>query len=53
MKTRTERDTFGPIKVLADKLWGAQARQLAGHDPSSPIRGADDDSARRQRRARL
>jgi fumarate hydratase class II len=29
-KTRTETDTFGPIKVAADRYWGAQAeRSLA------------------------
>ena len=24
--TRTERDTFGPIEVSADRLWGAQTQ---------------------------
>ena len=27
MTTRTERDTFGPIDVPADKLWGAQTQR--------------------------
>jgi fumarate hydratase class II len=27
MKTRTERDTFGPIDVPADRLWGAQTQR--------------------------
>ena len=26
-QTRTERDTFGPIDVPADKLWGAQTQR--------------------------
>ena len=26
-KTRTESDTFGPIKVPADKYWGAQTQR--------------------------
>ena len=26
-KTRTERDTFGPIEVPADRLWGAQTQR--------------------------
>ena len=35
MKTRTERDTFGPIEVPADKLWGAQTqRSLQNFDIS-------------------
>jgi fumarate hydratase, class II len=33
--TRTERDTFGPIDVLADRLWGAQTqRSLQNFDIS-------------------
>ena len=28
-KTRTEKDTFGPIEVPADRLWGAQTAALA------------------------
>ena len=27
MTTRTERDTFGPIEVPADHLWGAQTQR--------------------------
>jgi fumarate hydratase class II len=27
MTTRTERDTFGPIEVPADRLWGAQTQR--------------------------
>jgi fumarate hydratase, class II len=27
VKTRTERDTFGPIAVPADRLWGAQTQR--------------------------
>jgi len=27
MKTRTEKDTFGPIEVPADHLWGAQTQR--------------------------
>lgn len=35
MNTRTERDTFGPITVPADKLWGAQTqRSLQNFDIS-------------------
>ena len=35
MKTRSERDTFGPIEVPADKLWGAQTqRSLQNFDIS-------------------
>ena len=34
-KTRTERDTFGPIEVPADRLWGAQTqRSLQNFDIS-------------------
>jgi len=34
-KTRVERDTFGPIEVRADKLWGAQTqRSLQNFDIS-------------------
>jgi len=34
-KTRVERDTFGPIEVPADKLWGAQTqRSLQNFDIS-------------------
>ena len=35
MKTRTERDTFGPIEVPVDRLWGAQTqRSLQNFDIS-------------------
>ena len=35
MNTRTEHDTFGPIEVPADKLWGAQTqRSLLNFDIS-------------------
>ncbi|SNT00966.1 fumarase, class II [Noviherbaspirillum humi] len=30
-QTRTERDTFGPIEVPADKLWGAQTQRSLHH----------------------
>src|SRR5881628_2458936 len=29
--TRTERDTFGPIEVPADRLWGAQTQRSLHH----------------------
>jgi fumarate hydratase class II len=29
--TRTEKDTFGPIKVPADRLWGAQTQRSLQH----------------------
>jgi len=31
MRTRTEKDTFGPIEVPADKLWGAQTQRSLEH----------------------
>src|SRR5437667_7920453 len=31
MKTRMEKDTFGPIEVPADHLWGAQTQRSLGH----------------------
>ncbi|MDO8944265.1 MAG: lyase family protein, partial [Desulfobacterales bacterium] len=35
MNTRTEHDTFGPIEVPADRLWGAQTqRSLQNFDIS-------------------
>ena len=35
MKTRTERDTFGPLEVPAERLWGAQTqRSLQNFDIS-------------------
>jgi fumarate hydratase class II len=30
-KTRTETDSFGPIKVAADRYWGAQAERSLGN----------------------
>jgi fumarate hydratase class II len=30
-KTRTEKDTFGPIEVPADRLWGAQTERSLFH----------------------
>jgi fumarate hydratase, class II len=30
-KTRTEKDTFGPIEVPADRLWGAQTERSLHH----------------------
>jgi len=30
-KTRTEKDTFGPIEVPADRLWGAQTQRSLTH----------------------
>jgi fumarate hydratase class II len=30
-KTRTEKDTFGPIEVPADRLWGAQTQRSLQH----------------------
>jgi fumarate hydratase class II len=29
--TRTEKDTFGPIEVPADRLWGAQTQRSLHH----------------------
>ena len=31
MTTRIERDTFGPIEVPADRLWGAQTQRSLAH----------------------
>ena len=31
MSTRSERDTFGPIEVPADRLWGAQTQRSLTH----------------------
>jgi fumarate hydratase class II len=31
VKTRTEKDTFGPIEVPADRLWGAQTERSLMH----------------------
>ena len=30
-ETRTETDSFGPIKVAADRYWGAQAERSLGN----------------------
>jgi fumarate hydratase, class II len=39
MKTRTEKDTMGPVEVPADKFWGAQTQRSVGNfkigDPAS------------------
>ena len=32
-KTRAERDTFGPINVPADRLWGAQTQRSIENFP--------------------
>ena len=44
--TRTERDTFGPLEVPADKYWGAQTQRSLGNfkigwerQPVSVVRG--------------
>src|SRR4029450_2091091 len=31
MQTRVEKDTFGPIEVPADRLWGAQTQRSLQH----------------------
>ena len=31
MQTRVEKDTFGPIEVPADRLWGAQTQRSLHH----------------------
>ena len=31
LRTRTERDTFGPIQVPAERLWGAQTQRSLEH----------------------
>ena len=31
MTTRTERDSFGPIEISADRLWGAQTQRSLTH----------------------
>ncbi|AMO21765.1 class II fumarate hydratase [Ramlibacter solisilvae] len=42
MKTRQERDTFGPIEVPADRLWGAQTqRSLQNFDISGERQPAE------------
>ena len=36
MKTRTERDTLGPVEVPTDKLWGAQTQRSLKNFPIGP-----------------
>lgn len=36
MKTRTEKDTMGPIEVPADKYWGAQTERSRGNFKIGP-----------------
>ena len=31
METRIEKDSFGPIEVPADRLWGAQTQRSLHH----------------------
>ncbi len=40
--TRTERDTFGPIEVPADRLWGAQTQRSLEHFRISNERMPDE-----------
>ncbi len=54
--TRIERDTFGPIEVPADRLWGAQTQRSLEHFristekmPEPLIRALADRQARRRR----
>ncbi len=42
MTTRTERDTFGPIDVPADRLWGAQTQRSLEHFHISTERMPDN-----------
>ena len=61
-ETRVERDTFGPIDVPADQLWGAQTQRSLVHFrisqekvPPELIRALADGQARGgdgERRAR-
>ena len=37
--TRIERDTFGPIEVPADRLWGAQTKRSLASDCAAWISG--------------
>ncbi len=37
-KTRTERDTLGPVEVPADAYWGAQTQRAVGNFPVSGLR---------------
>ena len=47
MNTRIERDTFGPIEVPADKLWGAQTQRslqnfdISGERQAPELKGVD------------
>ena len=36
MKTRTEKDTMGPVEVPADKYWGAQTERSRGNFKVGP-----------------
>src|SRR5215216_3319108 len=42
MSTRTEHDTFGPIEVPAERLWGAQTQRSLEHFAISTERFSDD-----------
>ena len=42
MTTRTERDSFGPIKVPAERLWGAQTQRSLTHFHISSERMPDE-----------
>ena len=53
--TRIERDTFGPIEVPADRLWGAQTQRSLEHfriSTEKMPRGADPRDADRQAKRR-
>jgi fumarate hydratase class II len=49
MNTRTERDTFGPIEVPADRLWGAQTQRSLQNFDISGERSRASSSARWRR----
>ena len=58
--TRTERDTFGPIDVPADKYWGAQTQRSIGNfkigwerQPEAVVRRSGHREARRRRSERF
>src|SRR4030066_19202 len=42
MATRTERDSFGPIEVPAERLWGAQTQRSLAHLHTSSERMPDE-----------
>ncbi len=42
MTTRTERDSFGPIEVPAERLWGAQTQRSLAHFHISSERMPDE-----------